>query len=52
MIDIDASGDGDLGEALGMLQKSPLGPTFGRQFMQLAGSGDTAFDLRLHLTPA
>ncbi len=51
VIDIDASGDGDLGEALGMLQKSPLGPTFGRQFMQLAGSGNTAFDLKLHLTP-
>ena len=51
VIDIDASGDGDLGEALGMLQKSPLGPTFGRQFMQLAGSGATAFALKLHLTP-
>jgi len=51
VIDIDASGGGDLAAALGMLQKSPLGPVLGRQFMRLAGSGDTAIDLKLHLTP-
>jgi uncharacterized protein (TIGR02099 family) len=51
VIDIDASGGGDLAAALGMLQKSPLGPVLGRQFMRLVGSGDTAIDLKLHLTP-
>jgi uncharacterized protein YhdP len=52
VIDIDAAGNGDVGEALAMLQKCPLGPTFGRQFMQLTGSGDTSVDLKLHLTPS
>jgi uncharacterized protein (TIGR02099 family) len=49
VIDVDASGAGDLAQALGLLQGSPLGPRIGRQFMQLTGHGDTGFDLRLHL---
>jgi uncharacterized protein (TIGR02099 family) len=49
VIEVDASGEGDLGSALVLLQGSPIGPRIGRQFMQLAGRGDTGFDLRLHL---
>ena len=49
VIEVDASGEGDLGSALLLLQGSPIGPRIGRQFMQLAGRGDTGFDLRLHL---
>jgi uncharacterized protein (TIGR02099 family) len=49
VIDVDGVGRGELDEALGLLQKSPLGPLIGRQFMQLAGRGDTSFALRLHL---
>ena len=49
VVDVDASGRGDLGGALGLLQTSPLGPIIGRQFMQLAGRGDTEFSVKLHL---
>ena len=52
VIEVNASGSGDLGEALRMLQASPLGPVIGRPFMQLAGRGDTGFELRLHLPTA
>jgi uncharacterized protein (TIGR02099 family) len=49
VIDVDGSGRGELADALGLLQGSPLGPVIGRQFMQLAGRGDASFDLKLHL---
>ena len=49
VVDVAASGRGNLENGLALLQKSPLGPVIGRQFMQLSGSGDTSFDVRLHL---
>jgi uncharacterized protein (TIGR02099 family) len=49
VIDVDAAAIGDVGAALELLQKSPLGPTLGSQFMQLSGSGPAEHAFRLHL---
>ena len=49
VIDVDAAAAGDVGAALTLLKQSPLGPTLGSQFMQLAGHGPAGYGLRLHL---
>jgi uncharacterized protein (TIGR02099 family) len=49
VIDLQASGSGDLAKALAVLQGSPLGPQLGEQFMRLAGSGPADYSLRLYL---
>lgn len=49
VIEVDAAATGDLGAALELLQKGPLGPMLGSQFMQLAGSGPAEHAFRLHL---
>ena len=48
---IEASGTGDLGKALALMQASPLGPRIGEVFMGLRGSGPTRYDVSL-LLPA
>jgi len=49
LLEIDASGSGDLGHALVLLQRSPLGPRLGDLFMDLSGSGAADFALALRL---
>jgi uncharacterized protein (TIGR02099 family) len=49
VIEVDASGSGDVGEALEMLRGSPLGPRLGEQFMALRGSGPADYQLALHM---
>jgi len=44
---VDAAGAADLGGALTFLQGSPLGPTLGKQFMELKGSGPAEFAVNL-----
>ena len=46
---IKARAGGDLGEALGYLQKSPVGEVLGRKFMALRGSGSGGFAVDLML---
>ncbi len=48
VMEVEATGSGDLGRALGFVQASPLGPRLGEQFMGLSGQGatDFVFDLR------
>lgn len=46
---VDATGSGDIGKALTYLQGSPLGPTLGRQFMTLSGSGPADYTVSLTL---
>ncbi len=48
-LDIKARLAGDLGAALGYLQRSPVGPTLGDRFLALEGRGPTALDAKLHL---
>lgn len=49
VIDVSADASGDLGNALGFLQGSPLGPRLGSQFMGLKGAGraDYVVDLSI-----
>jgi len=49
VIEVQASGSGDVAKALAVLQGSPLGPQLGEQFMRLAGSGPADYSLRLYL---
>jgi uncharacterized protein (TIGR02099 family) len=49
VLDIAGAGTGDLGLALGFLQRSPLGPRLGTQFMGLSGSGPTRYTVNLLL---
>jgi uncharacterized protein (TIGR02099 family) len=49
LLEIDAAGSGDLGEAFTFLQGSPLGPTLGDLFMELSGGGATDFTVALRL---
>jgi len=46
---LEATAAGDVGQALELLQKSPLGPKLGAQFMSLSAEGpaDFAFDMKL-----
>jgi uncharacterized protein (TIGR02099 family) len=44
---VDAAGSADLSKALTFLQASPLGPTIGRMFMSLSGSGPADFAVNL-----
>jgi uncharacterized protein (TIGR02099 family) len=46
---LDATASGDLGRALTLLQRSPLGPSLGEQFMALGGEGAADYRLRLEL---
>jgi len=48
-IEVDANATGDIAKALAVLQGSPLGPTLGRQFMSLSGSGPADYSVRLQL---
>jgi uncharacterized protein (TIGR02099 family) len=48
-LDIDAKASGDVAKALALLQGSPLGPTLGKQFMALSGSGPADYSVRLQL---
>jgi uncharacterized protein (TIGR02099 family) len=48
-LDIKARLGGDLGAALGYLQRSPVGPSLGDRFMALEGRGATALDAKLLL---
>jgi uncharacterized protein (TIGR02099 family) len=49
VLELEATAAGDVGQALELLQKSPLGPQLGEQFMALSGQGpaDFAFDMKL-----
>jgi len=49
VLELEATAAGDVGQALELLQKSPLGPRLGEQFMALSGQGpaDFAFDMKL-----
>jgi uncharacterized protein (TIGR02099 family) len=49
VLELGATAAGDVGQALELLQKSPLGPQLGEQFMALSGQGpaDFAFDMKL-----
>ena len=49
VLDLAATASGDVGQALELLQKSPLGPQLGAQFMSLSAQGpaDFAFDMKL-----
>jgi uncharacterized protein (TIGR02099 family) len=49
VIVVDATGSGDVGEALEMLRSSPLGPRLGEQFMALRGAGPADYRLALHM---
>lgn len=49
---VDAAGSADLSKALGFLQASPLGPTIGKLFMSLSGSGTAEFTVNLTLPSA
>ncbi|HSQ69334.1 MAG TPA: YhdP family protein, partial [Steroidobacteraceae bacterium] len=49
VIEVDAAGSGDVGEALEILRSSPLGPRLGEQFMALRGSGPADYELALHM---
>jgi uncharacterized protein (TIGR02099 family) len=51
VIDVRGNASGDLSSALAYLQKSPLGPSMGRVFMQLGGTGPATYDVSLHLNP-
>lgn len=46
---IKARAGGDLGSALGYLQKAPVGERFGRTFMDLRARGDSAVEIDLLL---
>jgi len=48
-LEIDADATGDVAKALAVLQGSPLGPTLGKQFMALSGSGPADYAVRLLL---
>lgn len=48
-LEIDAAATGDVAKALAVLQGSPLGPTLGKQFMALSGSGPADYAVRLLL---
>jgi uncharacterized protein YhdP len=48
-LEIDADATGDVAKALAVLQGGPLGPTLGKQFMALAGSGPADYSVRLRL---
>ena len=49
VLELEATAAGDVGQALELLQKSPLGPQLGEQFMALSAQGpaDFAFDMKL-----
>jgi uncharacterized protein (TIGR02099 family) len=49
VLELQARAAGDVGQALELLQRSPLGPQLGEQFMALSGQGpaDFAFDMKL-----
>jgi len=49
VLELQATATGDVGQALELLQKSPLGPQIGEQFMELSAQGpaDFAFDMKL-----
>ena len=49
VLELEATATGDVGQALELLQKSPLGPQLGAQFMSLSAQGpaDFAFDMKL-----
>ncbi len=49
LLEIDATGSGDVGRALTLLQRSPLGAELGEQFMELSGEGRADFRLALRL---
>ena len=49
VIEVDATGSGDVGEALEMLRSSPLGPRLGEQFMALRASGPADYQFALHM---
>lgn len=49
VLELAATAAGDVGQALELLQASPLGPQLGEQFMSLSAEGpaDFSFDMRL-----
>lgn len=49
LIEVDATGAGDLSDALAMLQGSPLGPQLGDRFMELTGRGPAEYELQLRM---
>jgi uncharacterized protein (TIGR02099 family) len=49
VVEVDAAASGNLGNALAVVQGSPLGPTLGAQFMQLAGQGVADYIVRLRI---
>ena len=49
ILEIDGKAGGDLQQALGYVQASPLGPIVGKQFMGLTGSGPAQYQVKLSL---
>jgi uncharacterized protein (TIGR02099 family) len=49
LLEVNGEGNGDLGRALGLVQRSPIGPELGALFNGLRGTGAAHFSTRLHL---